>query len=648
MARRGPPGSAMEGDMKRKDEPCKRWGRWSIPASAALAAAVLLGPAPAFAQPASVTPPPAAGASGAPGARKPGGAPSAKKPGGAPTPGPEQSAAAAEEAAKAEARAKAQERHQNGIKLFKEGAYAAALAELVAASRLYRVWESLVYAGLCLEQLQRYDEALDHFEAVMREFGERRARFKEQAQEKIVLMRSKTGTLTLTGAEIGAIMVIDGRVRGEYPPPAPLNVLTGPHVVRVYKDGFAPFEASIEVAQGQAAALTATLTPLVKSGKLRVEESSGKTLDVVIDGFPVGVTPWEGPLLAGKHAVMLRGQDDFGTSLQPVMVRLNEKTEVTWPAEQLGASIQIAPVPAEATVFLDGFLVGSGVFEGRLRPGEHGIRVVAAGYFTEVKKVDVKAGGEERLTVKLRQDPSSPRWAKPGRFTVEASFGVALTPGFGGEIEAGCESTCSRSVGIGGMALFHGGYELGNGFGFGVQAGYLSVSQTTTERATKLNAVGRSAADFGTADDTVNVWGVLAGAFGAFRLGERFPVRFRLGAGIALGSVSDARSGTFSLSKPDPGAPEQGKYTVGPVIVEHFVPRFYMNPEVRVGARLDRHFELSAGVSVPFFIAPPRQWDDKERGINAGADGWGNFDPDTLTGSVVYAVALGLGARYDF
>jgi hypothetical protein len=667
MVERGPPGSAMEGDMKRKDDPCERWSRWSIPASVALAAAVLLGPAPAFAQPASPSPPPAAGASGAPGAKKPGGAPGAKKPGGAPT--PEQSAEEAAKAAKAEAKARADERYQNGTRLFGDGAYASALAEFVAASRLYRTWQPLTSAGTCLEQLQRYDEALDRFEAVMREFEEvMPPRAKTQAQERIIVMRRKTGTLTITGAEIGAIMVIDGRYRGEYPAPAPLNVLVGPHVVRVYKDGFEPFEASTEVAQGQAVTLAVPLVPLVKSGRLRVEESSGKALFVVVDGFPVGITPWEGPLGVGKHSVMLRGQEDFGTSLQPVTVRLNEKTEVTLPAEQLGASIKIAPDPAQATVFLDGFLVGRGTFDGRLRPGEHAIRVVADGYFTEVKKVDVKAGGEERLTVKLRRDPSSPRWAKPGRFTVEAGFGLALTPGFGGAIGATCTGACSQGVGIGGMLVFHGGYELGNRFGFGVQAGYLGMRQQTTDRATVITAVGRlhpdndnngNADSNGRASDVIKVNGFLAGVFGALRLdewfparlrpGERFSLRLRLGAGLALGSVSDTRTGKFSLSNPSLSAPGQDTYDIGPVTDEHIVPWFYMNPDLRAGLRLGSHVELSAGVSVPMFIGSAPTWDDREHGINAAADGWGTFgNEETLTSWFVYAIAPGLGVRYDF
>ena len=37
--------------------------------------------------------------------------------------------------------------------------------------------------------------------------------------------------------------------------------------------------------------------------KRKVGEVAGKRMEVVVDGVPVGVTPWEGPVSPGPHAV---------------------------------------------------------------------------------------------------------------------------------------------------------------------------------------------------------------------------------------------------------------------------------------------------------------------------------------------------------
>ncbi len=78
---------------------------------------------------------------------------------------------------------------------------------------------------------------------------------------------------------------------------------TGSHTLRVYEEGFEPFEARVEVAAGQTVSARARLRRLVEAGRLSVVESTGKVLEVLLDGSSVGATPWEGSLFPAEALV---------------------------------------------------------------------------------------------------------------------------------------------------------------------------------------------------------------------------------------------------------------------------------------------------------------------------------------------------------
>src|SRR5262249_20181463 len=164
-------------------------------------------------------------------------------------------------------------------------------------------------------------ESLGMYEALLREFPDLPADTKATAQREIVELRGLVGTIEIDGAELGAGVSVDGESRGDYPLLEPLRVRVGGHVVRVYKEGFEPFERRLDIAGGQRAQVTAHLRALRNEeiGRLQVVELGGKELDVLVDGVAVGKTPrWEGPVAVGNHVVTLRGEGDLGT--QPVSV----------------------------------------------------------------------------------------------------------------------------------------------------------------------------------------------------------------------------------------------------------------------------------------------------------------------------------------
>lgn len=113
--------------------------------------------------------------------------------------------------------------------------------------------------------------------------------------------------------------------------------------MRVYKEGFEPFEARADVAGGKVARIEARLRALKREeiGRLQVVEPSGKVVEVLVDGVVVGKTPrWEGPIAVGVHTVALRGEGEIGTQPASVRVKLGQVTALSLAAEA-GASRQI-------------------------------------------------------------------------------------------------------------------------------------------------------------------------------------------------------------------------------------------------------------------------------------------------------------------
>jgi hypothetical protein len=552
-----------------------------------------------------------------------------------------------EDARKAEAR----ERFEKGVRLLKQRLFGPALAELLLSRTLYPTWSATSAAAVCLRELQRYDEALDMFEALVRDFaGALPAETKEAAARSIVELRGLVGTIDIQEAEIGSSVYIDGQLRGDYPLLSPLRVPAGSHLLRVHKEGFHAFEQRIDVAGGKTASVTARLRALARAGRLRVIEQGGKILDVVIRGSVVGKTPWEGQLDEGEHTIFLRGEGRLGTQPVSVSVRFRETTPLILAAEELEASLRVEPTPAGASVAIDSVVVARGTWEGRLRAGEHKIEVAAPGFLPLVERVSIPRAGSRVLSITLQRDPTSPfapKAPRKARFIAELGEGVALTVTFGGDIVGGCSGSCSRAVGVGGYGVVRGGYELGSGLGFGLSAGYFTLWQRTSDRSTVVHAQGIDTPHQGVADDLLRLSAPFAGGWVGYSLGERIRFHFRAGAGAARAIIYNERSGVFTASG--------GKsYKIGPVSERHSASLLFLSPDLRVGLQLGRHVELNLGVEAPLLIIPsPPEWGPPEESddphpIYAGTDGFGTFGADQLLSHAVILLVPGLGARFDF
>lgn len=537
---------------------------------------------------------------------------------------------------------------EKGLTLMGEEAWAAALAEFLLSLDLYATRNALINAGACYQKLQRFDDALDAYERLMRSYPNLPADDKALAQKAITELRTRVGTFDVMGGEPGATIVVSGQTRGELPLVAPLRAAAGTHVIRVFKEGFEPFETRVDLAGGQTARVDVKLVPLAASGRLKVSEVGGRTVEVVVDNIAMGNAPWDGLVSVGSHVVLLRepgGRGRIGTQPVSAAVKTGEVTTLSLRAEDLDSALRIEPRPPGAHVFINGVDVGGGQWVGRLRSGKHKVEAYEEGFERDTREVSLVSGGRELVTFDLKRDDDAPRWKKPSKWVVEGTLGLALGAGFGGDVAASCDAGCQSGVALGPSLMVHGAYELGSGFGLGVSAGYLLAFHEVRGRTAGLLLQPESPDSqpvVGSADESLRFQSALLGLHLSYRIGETFPFVLRASGGIAPGQLRSDRKGLF------PTIDGTSNVTLDPAAQSLNTTMAFVAPEVRVGWRFAEHFEATFGVRALILIAPevPR-WSDPLL-LNAGPNyGSGRYTDESLMGQVSVMVLPTLGIRYD-
>lgn len=547
------------------------------------------------------------------------------------------------------------ERYKRGRKLMEQQLWGPALAEFLESSRLYPdAWTPIGGAAKCLTMLGRFDEALDLYALLVKNFSERmKPAERDLALQEVEQARRMVGTIEIEGSEPGATIVVDQQPRGHYPLLSPLRVPAGSHLVRVYKEGFEPLEIRADVPGGTSKLLRAKLIKLLKTGTLQLAETDGKEVGVIVDGFPAGQTPLNLQLAPGKHTVLLQGEGNLGTPPSTIEIKADELLPLRLKAEVLSATLRVVPEPFDALVSVDSVVVGRGTWEGRVKPGTHKIEVAADGFLAETRKIIVGDHRRDAVRMELPRNPKSPFWREPPpppHYTAEFSTGLMLAPSVGGDISSACTQNCQLSMGLGTYSAFRGGYELSSGFSFGMALGYATVQQEAQDRTAHLNVVSlpNNATASGTADDVLSIRGVFGGIWAGYSFrpfDSNFPFHLRATAGLLWGSASDSRNGQFQANL------DGRSFRVGTLVEQKTAGFIVAAPEVRLGYRLLRKLEVYAGLEVPlwFALSQPRWIDDPKNGhaVYAGSDGYGWFNAESYTSRVIVGFVPGFGVKID-
>lgn len=529
-----------------------------------------------------------------------------------------------------------------GVEHTERSEWDAAVSEFLKSREILPTSTNTYNAAVALRKAKRFDEALEMYEALLKEFPEIPAAEKQVAARELEQLQASIGTLTVEGAVPNAKIIVDGRERGTFPLAAPLRLGAGSHTVRVSADGYLPFETKVDVVGQKTTTVKPTLAALTAAGRLSVTEQTGRALDVVVDNAAVGKTPWEGALAPGEHTVFLRGEGSVGT--QPVRpnVTLDQVVSLNLLAEKLDAQVRVDPTPATSTVAIDGVVLGRGPWSGRLRAGSHEVSASAEGFLPFKRTIALQKDAAETIPAPLERDPSYLAGPRPS-LVVELDSALPLGAIFGGDVSDACTGGCSAGLPFGLHAVVHGTYQLGSGFGFGLDVGYLLAVRSISEADTSLQPKGR-AANTGKTDDALRLSGVTLGAAAQYHRGDEWPITIRVGAGFVLGSVTDNRSGNFTNS-----TSERYSVDVGESAAASYL---YVAPEFRIGRNVTKNLELNVGAEVILMTALAQpSWRDQTPVVTsnvARGDGIATFGERTTAGSFMLLFAPGIGARYKF
>ncbi len=126
--------------------------------------------------------------------------------------------------------------------------------------------------------------------------------------------KARGGKLVVLSTTAGADIFIDDRRVGAVPSDRPLKLAVGSHTVRLELRGYATVEKVVKIRRGRTRKVEIDL--LAHSGVVMVE-TAGITAEVVIDGKPLGPTPFDGEVVIGPRMILVRapGYKPFASKL---------------------------------------------------------------------------------------------------------------------------------------------------------------------------------------------------------------------------------------------------------------------------------------------------------------------------------------------
>jgi hypothetical protein len=188
-----------------------------------------------------------------------------------------------------------------GVALYNDGNFNAALAEFEAAYKIKQSPAVLYNIGLTEKSLFRYNEAIDSLtQYITNDKKLPKERQKEVAQ-LITEMRALLAQVTINVIPDGAAIKLDDRTIGQAPM-KPYGIAAGNHTLEVLADGYKPTKKEILVSAGQPMTLNVKLEIIPKSGKAHITANQ-PLAEVKIDDKVIGTVPLDVELPLGGHQI---------------------------------------------------------------------------------------------------------------------------------------------------------------------------------------------------------------------------------------------------------------------------------------------------------------------------------------------------------
>ncbi|MFW5739691.1 MAG: PEGA domain-containing protein, partial [Myxococcota bacterium] len=280
-------------------------------------------------------------------------------------------------------RGEAKDAFRRATHLFEVGNYDAARVEFEQAHGLSGDPRVLYNVAVCDKELERYARAISVLERSVEEGGtDLPRRYKQRVEQTIVALEPFVTTLAVRTEHAGADVLVDDEKVGRTPLDGPLSIDVGEHVVRLAKEGYRGEPVRIKARSGKPVTVALSLERAFQQQRIRVQASgvSGERAEVLIDGVVVGEAPWTGSVDVGERRVTVRAPG-FAARTRTVEVKKGSTPTVTVSLRETDrrGRIRVQSAHADNTIWLNGRMVGRGSYDGRVRPGEHTLRVTRPG-----------------------------------------------------------------------------------------------------------------------------------------------------------------------------------------------------------------------------------------------------------------------------
>ncbi len=219
--------------------------------------------------------------------------------------------------------------------------------------------------------------------------------------------KPKYGTIVVEADVADAEVYIDGNKHPDNTPSLISNVIEGPHVVEVRKPPSLPWKQTVQVTANQSTKVRAELQATMHGGTGVVRVlSDAPGARAFIDGTDMGPVPVDiKDVKAGEHIIQVKAPGMI-TGERKVTVAAGksgiEKFDLNPETPADFGTLKVVSMVPDASVFIDGGVLGKVPVEKKLQQGEHTVLVRLDGYKQFEQKVRVEAGQTVTVTASLK------------------------------------------------------------------------------------------------------------------------------------------------------------------------------------------------------------------------------------------------------
>ena len=175
--------------------------------------------------------------------------------------------------------AKAKKHFIQGVALYNESNFEAALIEFAASYKYKNNWKVKYYIGIAYQALHRFVEAEKELKAYIEEGGNDIPKNKKaKAEEVLSQLAGVIGSVMLEANVEGALIYMDGKSVGKTPLAGPLSLDVGHYEVEVKKKGYETYTTEIDLPGGEELTIKAELKKKGAETAVKKEEDEEQPL----------------------------------------------------------------------------------------------------------------------------------------------------------------------------------------------------------------------------------------------------------------------------------------------------------------------------------------------------------------------------------